>query len=291
MDSGFVKLYRGLMDSKVFANETTLKIWVWCLLRASYRDRTVSLKIGKGSVFVELKAGQFIFGRHRAKEQLGIDGRTAYRWLQRFETEEFGNMVHLKVTSQYTIVTICNWDSYQLEEQENDQLKTNLRPTNDTAMSRQCQTYDHIQEGLESIEGKEEDTNVSIKSNNKVVSTNIDFDKLVDFFNSETKGVFGNVRKPISKKRERLVSARIKEHGKDAFVEVVKKAMRSNFLKGDSGKFIMTFDWMILPTNFEKILSDNFKNRDGYKESSDGDKELADAIRRGIERGISQNSI
>lgn len=290
MDSGFVKLYRGLIDSKVFANETTLKIWVWCLLRASYKDRTISLKIGKGSVFVHLKAGQFIFGRHRAEEQLGIRGQTVYRWLQKFETEEFSNMVNLEVHNQYTIVTICNWDSYQIEETESEQPKNNQRTANELAKNNLCTSKEHKQERIESIE-RIEDTNVSIKSNNKVVSTNIDFDKLVDFFNSETKGVFGNVRKPISKKRERLVSARIKEHGKDAFVEVVKKAMRSNFLKGDSGKFIMTFDWMILPTNFEKILSDNFKNRDGYKESSDGDKELADAIRRGIERGISQNSI
>lgn len=273
MDSGFVKLYRGLIDSKVFANETTLKIWVWCLLRASYKDRTISLKIGKGSVFIHLKAGQFIFGRHRAEEQLGIRGQTVYRWLQRFETEEFSNMVNLEVHNQYTIVTICNWDSYQVEEAESEQPKNNQRTTNALAKNNLCTSKEHIQEGLESKE-RIEDTNVSIKSNNKVVSTQIDYDKLVDYFNSETKGVFGIVRKPISNKRKGMVRARILDYSKEEFIEVIQKATQSNFLKGESGKFLMTFDWMIRPTNFEKILSGNFKNRDyGHKQSSQSDKD------------------
>lgn len=269
MDSGFVKLYRGLMDSKVFANETALKVWVWCLLKASYKDRTISLKVGRGSVIVDLKAGQFIFGRHRAEEETGIFGLTVYRWLQRFETEEFDCMISLDVNSQYTIITINNWDSYQSEVNSGEQPMNNQRTTNEQPMN----TYK--KDKKDNI-----DTNVSIKSNNEVVSTNIDYDKLIDFFNEETKGVFGTIRKPISDKRKKMVRARISEYSKAEFVEVIKKANQSNFLKGDSGKFVMTFDWMIRPTNFEKILSDNYKNRDEKNWKSDTDRERKEGLAR-----------
>ena len=111
----------------------------------------------------------------------------------------------------------------------------------------------------------------------------IDYNKLVEYFNTTTKGVFGNVKTPISETRRGMINGRIKEHGKKAFTEVINLAMNSDFLKGQSGRFKMTFDWMIRPTNFEKILSRNYGNNNGYNSTSD--EELANGIAAGIARG------
>lgn len=90
----------------------------------------------------------------------------------------------------------------------------------------------------------------------------IDYKKLVDFFNSETKGIFGIVKYPISDTRKGQIRARIREHGKDVFVSAIHKAFESDFLKGANNKgFKATFDWIIKPTNFEKILSNNYDNK------------------------------
>lgn len=89
----------------------------------------------------------------------------------------------------------------------------------------------------------------------------INYQKIVDYFNAETKGVFGTVLMPLSETRKGMIRARIKQHGKAAFAEVIRKAMESNFLQGQNSRnFRATFDWLIRPTNFEKVLSGNYDN-------------------------------
>lgn len=97
---------------------------------------------------------------------------------------------------------------------------------------------------------------------------NINYEELVIFFNEKTKGVFGNLRLPLSEKRKGHLRARFREHGKESFIEIVEKAMCSDFLKGSSGKWTAKFDWMILPTNYEKILSGNYDNTKKSNETS-----------------------
>lgn len=134
MTEGWIKLHRQILESQVFANQTALKIWVWCLLKASRKERFVPLKIGKGSRTVKILPGQFIFGRFKAEEELNIDGSTVYRWIQKFKSDEFG-MINIEVNNQYSIVTICNWINYQTyptegEQPTNNQRTTNEQPTN-----------------------------------------------------------------------------------------------------------------------------------------------------------------
>jgi hypothetical protein len=115
---------------------------------------------------------------------------------------------------------------------------------------------------------------------------NIDFKNFVEWFNSTTKGVFGEIRIPLGEKRKMAISARVREYGKNSLCEVVNLAMNSNFLKGDNGRgWTATLDWMMKPSNFEKILSKNYEN--GNKESNQkcSDEQLANAIKQGVARG------
>ena len=90
----------------------------------------------------------------------------------------------------------------------------------------------------------------------------VDYKDVVVFFNSETKGVFGEIRYPLNERRMANIRARIREHGKEAFAEMVRKAAKSDFLKGGGRTgFRATFDWLILPSNFQKVLEGNYDNR------------------------------
>ncbi|WP_352406276.1 Lin1244/Lin1753 domain-containing protein [Petrimonas sp.] len=122
-------------------------------------------------------------------------------------------------------------------------------------------------------------TDVDIPESEKQASrTQIDYKKLIEFFNSETKGVFGEVRYPLSSKRQDSIRARIREHGKEAFAEMIKKASNSDFLKGNNSTgFQATFDWLIKPTNFPKVLEGNYDNRS--KENKETKRNNADADR------------
>jgi hypothetical protein len=124
---GSVKLFRSILESQVFAHQTALKIWVWCLCKASYKERFVPLKIGKGDIVIKLLPGQFIFGRFKAEEQLGIDGSTIYKWVQKFSSDEYG-MITIESNNQYSIITICNWEEYQIQDKK--KVTTKEQPSN-----------------------------------------------------------------------------------------------------------------------------------------------------------------
>lgn len=131
---GYFKVHRKILDSQVFAHQTALKIWVWCMAKVTFKERFVSLKIGKGDIIVKLNPGQFIFGRFKAEEELGIDGSTIYRWIQKFSTKEY-SMITIDSNNQYSIITLCNWEQYQngdeLDEQPtNNQRTADEQPTN-----------------------------------------------------------------------------------------------------------------------------------------------------------------
>jgi len=107
---GYIYLHRTLLDSNIFASEKGLKIWIWLLLKANYKQKTVGVKIGQGQSIVNLNRGQLLFGRHSAEAQTGIDGSTIYKWLKKLEKLE---MIKINSNSHYTTVTICKYDEYQ----------------------------------------------------------------------------------------------------------------------------------------------------------------------------------
>ena len=66
--------------------------------------------------------------------------------------------------------------------------------------------------------------------------------------------------KSIDHNRRDLTRARIREHGKAKFKEAIDKAAASNFLRGKSW---FSYDWLIRPNNFDKVLTGNFDNEHG----------------------------
>lgn len=154
-----------------------------------------------------------------------------------------------------------NLQYWVLDEDNKDKCKTKEFLPEETPLTRSESTQKKRKEkkGDNIIS-----TDVDISKSEKQASrTQIDYKKLIEFFNSETKGVFGEVRYPISSKRQDSIRARIREHGKEAFVEMVRKAAASEFLKGNNNRgFQATFDWLIRPTNFQKTIEGNYDNRD-----------------------------
>lgn len=138
MDNGFILLSRGILESDVFASQKLLKIWIWCLCKANFKDKSVPLKVGKGETIVRVKRGSFIFGRNKAEDELFIDGSTIYKSMQKLKEL---SMIEIESNNQYSIVTISNYDTYQdgksykvtsKEQASNNQLTTKEQPSNTT---------------------------------------------------------------------------------------------------------------------------------------------------------------
>ena len=121
----------------------------------------------------------------------------------------------------------------------------------------------------------------------------IDYSELVKFFNEETKGVFGTVRTPLSDSRKGMINARIKSYGKKTFAGMIRKAYQSDFLKGQNKKgWTASFDWLIKPTNFEKVISGNYdnKNRANTQQCNRDPNEFLRNIAEGIARADFEES-
>ena len=63
-------------------------------------------------------------------------------------------------------------------------------------------------------------------------------------------------------KRNDMLRARIREHGVDTIIEAIENIRESDFLQGRNDRgWMVTFDWFLLPSNFQKVLEGNYDNR------------------------------
>ena len=141
INNGFVLLSRNIIDSDVFASQKLLKIWIWCLCKASFKDKAIPLKSGKGEIIIKIKRGQFLFGRNMAEDELFIDGSTIYKSMKKLQ--EMG-MINIESNNQYSIITICNYDCYQ--SAENYQVTTFDQPNHNlsSTFDQPSNTYNNV---------------------------------------------------------------------------------------------------------------------------------------------------
>ena len=114
MDSGYVRLWRKSSESAVFQDPHLWQLWTWCLFKAAWKPQVVAQKTGVGNTLVNLRPGQFIFGRKSAAKALKQPASSIRNRMEKLE--KLGNL-DTQVDTHWTIVTIRNWDIYQLTEE------------------------------------------------------------------------------------------------------------------------------------------------------------------------------
>lgn len=131
-NNGWIKLYRKLLQSPIFENEKALKVWVWCLCKATHVEREQLV----GKQLVHLEKGQFITGREKASKELKMNGRTIYDYFMLLENL---SMIHIKSNNKFSIISIVNWEEYQTEE-----IKSNINFNNNATTTQHKQEYKEI---------------------------------------------------------------------------------------------------------------------------------------------------
>ena len=111
-------------------------------------------------------------------------------------------------------------------------------------------------------ENKEKENN-NIKKSFAKKSAAVDVPKFIEYFNSVL-ARHGAIIKPVQSvtdQRRAAVEARARENGKASLQTVAMKAAKSNFLNGENDRsWLATFDWLMRPSNFAKVLEGNFDN-------------------------------
>ena len=118
---GWIKLHRKSIENGWLQNHKLWAFWSYCLMKASHKNHTQFV----GCQQVILKPGQFVFGLNSVSKELKISPqslRTIVKFLKNNEN------LTIKPTNKYSVITVCNWKSYQGNEKENQQT-TNIQLT------------------------------------------------------------------------------------------------------------------------------------------------------------------
>lgn len=220
--SGWIKLHRQLKDSLVFDNPELLKVWIWCLLKATHKEHKQLVGLQE----VALKEGQFIFGRKKAASELNITESKVYRLMKRLESM---NNINMKSNNKYTVVSIENWALYQGENSINEQQMNNKRTTNEQQMN----------------------TNKNVKNvkNDKKLYISI-----VEYLNQKCNKNF----RYSTKSTQRFIDARLNEgFTLDDFKKVI-DIKSSQWLGGEMEQYLRP--QTLFGTKFESYLNERMKN-------------------------------
>lgn len=135
--TGWIKLHRKLLTSDIFQNEKLLKVFIYCLTKATHDD--YQQRVGKKTV--DLKPGQFVFGRRKAALELNMSESTVRDYMKVLTDD---NVITVSPTNKYSIVTIVNWAVYQSKEDDDRQQKHQQDDNKKTAKGQQNDTNKNI---------------------------------------------------------------------------------------------------------------------------------------------------
>ena len=296
MDEGYIKISRKFFSSETWeAARTYSECEAWLdLIQSARFDATQPETVGIGGRNVTWGRGQYPASIRFLANRWQWGSKRVRSFL---ETLKKKGMITTDDSQGVNVITLVNYDKYNggnREAQPTDRESTryadlghtpdiakgtlntlNINELRDMVTQLITQALEKFQneghsEGTNKKKGKKDISlkeSLSNESDEKSAPQAarpeaVDYKKLVEFFNAETHGVFGVLRQPLSDRRKAMVRARIAEHGKECFLAMIQTAIRSDFLRGQNPKgWRATFDWLIKPTNFEKVVSGNYDNK------------------------------
>lgn len=242
----------------------------------------------KGEEF-PCKRGQCITTQGKLAKLWGTTTPKAQAFLRKLE--QMGE-VRRNSDAKLTQITVCNLDDWTEPRRDVDAVLTHRRNSdailtqttdgtsdayaevrrNSDAILTQKETEKRkekesfpphpLYKEKENKKEKEQEANASMSSAPlDDVEANINFKKLVEYFNHMMDGKMIPSIKAILGKRRQAVLARSKEYGKESIMIAIQKAAESHYLNGGTKQgFVASFDWIFRPNNFPKVLEGNYDN-------------------------------
>jgi hypothetical protein len=170
-DISFIKISRKLLKWRWFKRPEMVSLWIYLLLKANHED-------GEWEG-IKIKRGQLITSRKKLSEYTGISEQSVRTSLTKLKST---NEITIESTNSFTIITICNYNTYQekkiiTNQQTNQQI--NIPSTSDQP------TPNHKQEEIKNEKNLIEDIfSRKEKFRNEVFSFDeYEEDHLEQFFN------------------------------------------------------------------------------------------------------------
>jgi len=182
LKNGHVQLHRKMVEWEWYTDFKTRGLFIHCFMIANYYDNR-----HRG---ILIKRGSFITSIEKLSKETGLSIQSIRTSLKKLvSTNELTN----KSTSSFTIITICNYDTYQSSKNEtNKQInkQTNKRATNEQQTTNKRLTNEQQQSNKEKEENKEKNNNNNNKKNIKKIINNSAYPEIIEYLNDKTQSNF-----------------------------------------------------------------------------------------------------
>lgn len=102
--NGYIKLFRRITDWEWYGDANTMRVFIHILLNVNFET--------KGYKGIEIKPGQCVFGRKAWADELGLTERQVRTAINHLKST---NEVSTKSTNRFTVITVENWELWQIE--------------------------------------------------------------------------------------------------------------------------------------------------------------------------------
>lgn len=122
---GWIKIYRKLMDWEWYTNSQTVHLFLHLILSANTQEKKwQGITIGKG---------QLVTGRRTLSEATKIPVTSIHRILERLRSS---GVIEIKTNNKGSIITICNYETYQCQNSQGGTQMERKRNANGTQTER-----------------------------------------------------------------------------------------------------------------------------------------------------------
>ena len=270
--AGYITLPLAVLDGWVGQNAQYLKWWTQLRREASWTDKMVWYNHQQ----VYLQARQVIVTVNSLVKQWQVSKPTVIHFLQRLESEK---LIERQTDSRKTIITITplGW--------ADSEVKQEVAPVVKVDHDVDHQTYRQPLPPI--INNKEKNIIASggARTREEEVA-NHDFDEIISFFNEQMKGKGIQQVAIITSERRQAFERLMSQTGvnKECVKQAIKNASESDFLNGKGPKgWVASFDWMMIPQNFQKVLENNYRNKPVIQQVQYGTTDGYQDPRRGVE--------
>ena len=245
MDEGFIKLYRSMTKWEWYQDANTTRVFLHLLFNANLEEsRYKNHVIPKGSL---------VIGRKALAETLGISEQNVRTALNHLKST---NEITIKSTNRFSIVTVVNWEKYQVNKKQSTNKVAN-KPTNNQPTTNQQLTTEKEYKNKELKNIKEEIYKEEISINS--------YEAVQELFNKTC--IFFKPCSVITKTRSDKLKKLLNQFSIEDIRVVFEKANNSAFLQGKNEYgWVATFDWLIEIDNFVKVSEDCYSSSQTKKD-------------------------
>ena len=185
MSKGWVSVHRSLQEKGWYKKSDYVHLWLHILLKANHKDAEFWFN-GQN---VKVMRGQFITGRKQLASDTGINESKVQRILNAFENE---HQIEQLKTNRNRLITIVNYDSYQVSEQQTEQQVNNKRTTSEQQVNTNNNDNNENKFSLQDFENEQvwkESLLLKHKLSPKSLNTALDDFITLEYFEPTTKSL------------------------------------------------------------------------------------------------------